>query len=87
LLYNAATLVPKRQAHILEAERDCRFPIAIVSIRKDGVVACSTYPIDPIAWTGTEPVTISELSRYLGMPLKSVAPEQPPGGNNPYRSR
>ena len=45
LLYNTATLVPKRQAHILEAERDCRFPIAIVSIRKDGVVACSAYPI------------------------------------------
>ena len=47
LLYDIASMVPKRQAHILEAERDCRFPIAIVSIRKDGVVACSTYPIKP----------------------------------------
>ena len=59
LPYNVATLVPKRQAHILEAERDCRFPIAIVSIRKDGVVACSAYPIDPFAWTGGAPVTTS----------------------------
>ena len=71
LLYNTATLVPKRQAHILEAERDCRFPIAIVSIRKDGVVACSAYPIHPIAWIGRAPVTISKLSRDRITPLKS----------------
>ena len=45
LLYDIASLVPKRQAHILEAERDCQFPIAIVSIRKDGVVACSDFPM------------------------------------------
>ena len=28
-------------------------------------------PIHPIAWTGRPPVTISEMSRNLSMPLKS----------------
>ena len=45
------------------------------------------FPIDAIAWIGRAPIAISILDRDLSLHLKSLSPHQPPGWNDPYRTR
>ena len=49
--------------------------------------ASNFFPIQPIAWAGRRPVTISKLNRDLRRPLKSSYSDQSPGQNHAYRSR
>jgi hypothetical protein len=59
----------------------------LVNGRVRGVLETNDYPIDPIAWTGRGPVTISNLDRDLSMPQKSISSDQVPGWNVPYRNQ
>jgi hypothetical protein len=53
----------------------------------DRRIAGFDSPIDPIAWIGMGPVTISKLSPQTNLPLKSQPSDHPPKRNHAHRSR